>query len=138
MDLYGQSLEQVRVDVDSDPHLGLDSEPGEIISRTIPNKNLPRILGGCRGSETFLPEEKSLKVVKAVSSLMEPRDCSRRQVMRVLCLICIPEVPWAQLHSRELQFFLLSSWDKKEGVTGRKGFHSSKGKSLLKLVAGSG
>lgn len=62
----------------------------------------------------FLPREKVEKVVRAIKRLIGAPVCSRREIVRVLGLMSasIPAVVWAQLHSRDLKSFHLSSWDK--------------------------
>lgn len=129
--IYGSSLKQVGTDVDK---VFLTLKTLGCIPRTVLVKDFLGYLVDTRAQKLLLSQEKSLKVAAAVSSLMEPRDCSRRKVMRVLGLLTfyIPAVPWTQLHSRELQFFLLFSLDRKMKSLGERVFKS---KGLPGLVA---
>ena len=60
-----------------------------------------------------LTQDKAQGLMAVVRSLVAAVDSSLREIMRLLGRMtsCIPAVPWAQLHSRPLQAFLLSSWD---------------------------
>lgn len=82
----------------------------------------------------LLPQEKIGKVAGAVSALLELRESSQRYIMKVLGLMttCIPAVPWAQLHSGELQSFLLSSWDRRKEYLDEKVSLPGEVRALLK------
>ncbi|XP_066430229.1 uncharacterized protein [Eleutherodactylus coqui] len=61
-----------------------------------------------------LPLEKQKTIQDESRALSLASQVSLRRGMRVLGLItaCIGVVPWAQLHGRTLQDFILSNWDK--------------------------
>ncbi|KAG8548674.1 hypothetical protein GDO81_024604 [Engystomops pustulosus] len=63
---------------------------------------------------SFLPQEKKLKIVQNVELFRKKHDCSIRDVMRLLGQLtaCIQAVQWSQAHTRRLQNWVLSMWDK--------------------------
>ncbi|XP_071971333.1 uncharacterized protein [Engystomops pustulosus] len=63
---------------------------------------------------SLLPEEKIKNLTLQVSLFQSRQKCSIREAMKLLGLLtsCIAGVPWAQNHKRDLQNWILSSWDK--------------------------
>lgn len=85
----------------------------------------------------FLPQEKIIKVQRAVSTLHETEEASLRTIMRILGLMSsyFPVVHWAQFHFRRLQGFLLSSWDGIRESLDLRVYLSGEVKKLPRLVA---
>lgn len=120
--------------------LGLDSKQREIFSGTVPNKSVPGISGGYRGSETVSSRGKTIK--GGYSSILFKRNQgvlsqAYHEGPRSNDLVYSS----GSLGSAPLQgaavlpFVLLGQ---KERVIGCKGVYSNKSKDLPRLVAGSG
>ncbi|XP_071998846.1 uncharacterized protein [Engystomops pustulosus] len=71
---------------------------------------------------SFLPQEKMINIKDQIHSLRRRDSISVRQAMKTLGLLtaCLPAVAWSQSHTRILQNWILSSWNKKSSGLDKK------------------